>query len=256
MSKVKTSAKIVDVDHSHSPIITIRFQPDHPLPFQAGQFMSVHVPAKDANGEGAWRPYSFSKSYEVSKVENHYEFCVKLLPGGKGSTYLDSLKPGDSIVLRGPYGEFVFHERRGRPVVWIGTSTGTAPLRAMMESHAFQKSSVPFSLSLFGFRHESEIPYAPHAMTKPEAGQTTIYAISKPNLNSGEKSQFFSGRVTDALRNLNLRFPWQECDFYICGNPDMIREVVSILSSKQVLPSNIFFESFGMTNTHSEKHAA
>ena len=52
-------------------------------------------------------------------------------PPGVVSSWLFSLKPGDSIEVRGPYGHF-FVETSDREAVFIGGGAGMAPLRAQI----------------------------------------------------------------------------------------------------------------------------
>ncbi len=43
----------------------------------------------------------------------------------------------------------------------------------------------------------------------------------------------FKGRVTDYLRSLPTEWPWNETDFYICGNPQMVVDVQRILQTER-----------------------
>ncbi|MCQ2959626.1 MAG: NADH:ubiquinone reductase (Na(+)-transporting) subunit F, partial [Bacteroidales bacterium] len=54
------------------------------------------------------------------------------VPCGIASTYIFNLKPGDKVIMSGPYGDFhpVFDSKR--EMIWVGGGAGMAPLRAQI----------------------------------------------------------------------------------------------------------------------------
>ncbi len=54
------------------------------------------------------------------------------VPCGIASTYIFSLKPGDKVIMSGPYGEFHPKYGTGREMIWVGGGAGMAPLRAQI----------------------------------------------------------------------------------------------------------------------------
>ncbi|KKT69751.1 MAG: hypothetical protein UW65_C0013G0001, partial [candidate division WWE3 bacterium GW2011_GWB1_44_4] len=58
-----------------------------------------------------------------------------------------------------------------------------------------------------------------------------------------DASPYVYGRVTDRLRAVSdeqLKAP----QFYLCGNPNMIKDAINILTGRGVLESAIFHEKF------------
>lgn len=51
---------------------------------------------------------------------------------GIASSYIFSLKPGDKVIMSGPYGEFRPQYGTGREMIWVGGGAGMAPLRAQI----------------------------------------------------------------------------------------------------------------------------
>ena len=51
---------------------------------------------------------------------------------GIASSYIFSLKPGDKVLMSGPYGEFRPNYTSGREMIWVGGGAGMAPLRAQI----------------------------------------------------------------------------------------------------------------------------
>ncbi len=227
------SARVTAIEIAGGAMAKIRFQCDSRFRFEAGQFVSILVPTPQGFVK---RLYSLANSPEHAKA-NGYELCIKLVSGGKGSTFLCGLKPGDEFQFHAPYGHFEFHPR-GRPVVFLGTGSGVAPLRSIVLSNRFQQAGIPFALAVLGFRTKGEVPYWDEF---EKVGVATRYAISRENCEHPATKR---GRLTDVLRDMKSDFPWADCDFYLCGNSDMIEEVRQFLAQKRVPKDAIFFESF------------
>ena len=51
---------------------------------------------------------------------------------GIASSYIFSLKPGDKVIMSGPYGDFHPRYNSKREMIWVGGGAGMAPLRAQI----------------------------------------------------------------------------------------------------------------------------
>ena len=51
---------------------------------------------------------------------------------GIASSYIFTLKPGDKVLMSGPYGEFHPHFDSKKEMIWVGGGAGMAPLRAQI----------------------------------------------------------------------------------------------------------------------------
>lgn len=240
------SVKWVGVDPNGMTAI-LRFKPQASFDFEPGQFVSLQVPSKDNPKDLLWRAYSLSVPVEIAK-KHGYELCIKKVPGGHAGVFLDQLKPGDWISVRASYGEFTLRTRPGRGVCLIGTGTGVAPLRSIALSKKFADMDLLFGIAILGYRTFEEIPYAGDF---ERVGLATTYAVS-----DGSKKldfPFYNGRVTDVLKRLKSDFPWQETDFYLCGNGFMIRDVIQMLKGAHgVKDDAIIAEAFVPATTLSE----
>lgn len=202
----------------------IRFEPSRRFSYEAGQFLSLIVPAPFAppgsRGSRLRRAYSFSTPSEKGQA---YELCVKHVQGGPGSSYLKSLEVGGTFKASAPYGDLFYRPREARNACFISTGTGVAPFRAMVLSEVFKRERPERVFSIFGARTESEIIY-PGFFERQ--GLECVTAISQP---TGAGAGHFKGRVTDYLRSLPADWPWHTTDFYLCGNGDMVADVRRIL---------------------------
>ena len=106
---------------------------EHPISFRPGQWISLQLPVGDHPPLN--RAYSLA---EPPSPMGHLTLVFDHVPGGKGSGYLSSLKPGDRIPLSGPYGHFVLPDPDSKHLLLIGRYSGLVPLRCMIRSLARQ----------------------------------------------------------------------------------------------------------------------
>lgn len=102
---------------------------DHPITFKPGQWISLQLPVGD-------HP-PLNRAYSLAEPQTPSGFLTLVfdhVPGGKGSGYLASLKPGDRIPLSGPYGNFVLPDLNAHSLLLVGRYSGLVPLRCMIRS--------------------------------------------------------------------------------------------------------------------------
>lgn len=221
-------------------VFEIAFEPDLPLSFEAGQFVSIVVPGAGPNGRDLRRAYSIASCPDTFPIE----LCVKLVEDGPGTNYLYKLRPGDTFRCYAPYGDFTFEPRPGRHACFISTGTGLAPFRSMLRSKHFASQAPASAMCLFGVRHEEELLYVEEMEAAEWEGSKLrwVPCVSRPKERTGWKG--FQGRVTDYLRTLGGDYPWLETDYYLCGGSAMIDEVKQILMAKGVQKDAIHQEIY------------
>jgi NAD(P)H-flavin reductase len=93
------------------------------LDFMPGQFLEVSLPGV---GEA---PFGFASS---PLVKSHIDLCIKKM--GTLTQAVHELVPGNSIYLRGPFGNtFPVEEMEGSNIVYITGGLGLAPLRPLID---------------------------------------------------------------------------------------------------------------------------
>ena len=66
--------------------------------------------------------------------DRHLEFHVRRMHGNLFSDYVfDQLNPGDSVLIRGPIGQFVLNTESQRPIVFLAFCNGFAAVKSLME---------------------------------------------------------------------------------------------------------------------------
>ncbi len=215
--------KVIESNPLTPNVFELKFAPDRPLDFKAGQYVSVIVPAVD--GKPLRRPYSIASAPGVSPIE----LCIQKVEKGPGSNYLAGLKPGDTFECVAPYGYLTYHPRPDKHAVFISTGTGIAPFRSMVLSEEFRKSPPLSTLFCLGVRTDHDVLYETDFISHP-----LLKWIPCLTQSVGRVSEFFKGRVTAFLESQHSQFAWSETEFYLCGNGAMIDDVRKFLKGNGV----------------------
>lgn len=168
------------------------------------------------------------------------------VPPGKMSSYLFNLKEGDKIIISGPYGEF-FAKDTDAEMVFIGGGAGMAPMR----SHIFdqlKRLNSPRKMSFwYGARSYREMFYIEDfdELQKKYPNFHWHIALSDPQPEDNWEGS--TGFIHQVLYEEYLKdHPTPEdCEYYICGPPMMLKACLDMLKSLGVEDENILFDDFG-----------
>jgi NAD(P)H-flavin reductase len=101
----------------------LKLPEDSDLKFMPGQFLEVSIPGV---GEA---PFGFASS---PLEKGCIELCIKKI--GALTQAVHELMPGDSVYLRGPFGNtFPVEEMEGSDLIYITGGLGLAPLRPLID---------------------------------------------------------------------------------------------------------------------------
>ena len=167
-------------------------------------------------------------------------------PPGLVSSWLFSLKVGDEVTLRGPYGHFAV-EPAERELVFIGGGAGMAPLRAqvldLLETQATRRKISYW----YGARSRRELYYADLFERLQDEFDNFEW---HPALSAPEKSDAWEGDTgfihQVAFDHYLGRHPAPErCEYYLCGPPMMVQSVLAMLDELGVAAEHIHYDDFG-----------
>lgn len=128
---------------------------EQPMAFIPGQWVNLHVAV--AGGEVEKRPYSIASAPDAAEPQA-FELAVTLVEDGHVSGALHALRPGDTLLMDGPYGFFTREDHCAEDALLVGTGTGVAPLRAMLQA-ALEAANGPRLTLLFGCRTSADLLY-------------------------------------------------------------------------------------------------
>lgn len=199
--------------------------------FKPGQFVSL---SEVLNGKKVTRAYSIASVPNA----NRFELCLNLVPNGKFTPHLFSLKPGDDIEMKGPHGAFVMKEPPNNSI-FVATGTGIAPFRPMLQDVLPRDREHEFIL-VFGVRYEHSILYNAEfeEMARKYPNFRYISTVTRPS----PAWQGNTGRVQQHL--FPLIGERRDFDVYICGLKEMVNDVRDRLKELGFDKSQIIYERY------------
>jgi len=167
-------------------------------------------------------------------------------PPGLMSSYIYSLKPGDEVVISGPYGEF-FAKDTDAEMVFIGGGAGMAPMRAHILDQLERIGTKRKMTFWYGARSLREMFYEEdfERLAREHENFTWHVALSEPQPEDNWTGM--TGFIHQVLHDeyLSKHPAPEDCEYYICGPPLMLQAVLRLLDSMGVEDENIFFDDFG-----------
>lgn len=168
-------------------------------------------------------------------------------PPGVVSSWLFSLKQDDVVAVSGPFGSFGA-QNTDREMVFIGGGVGMAPLRAMIYEQLEQVGTTRKMTFWYGARSTSELLYVEEFDTLAAKHSNFDWTVA---LSDPQPTDQWTGAVgfvhNVALQRYLRDHPEPEnCEYYLCGPPLMIRAVVSMLDELGVDSDSIFNDDFGV----------
>ena len=170
---------------------------------------------------------------------------------GVASSYIFSLKPGDKVIMSGPYGEFHPKYDTGREMIWVGGGAGMAPLRAqimhMLKTRKCRDRQMHY---FYGARALEEIPFLDDflALEKEFDNFHFHLALDRPDPKADAAGiKYTAGFVAPVMGDTYLKqheSP-EDCEYYLCGPPMMAKTVLDLLYSLGVEQDMIHFDDFG-----------
>ncbi|MBK8653894.1 MAG: NADH:ubiquinone reductase (Na(+)-transporting) subunit F [Haliscomenobacter sp.] len=162
------------------------------------------------------------------------------------SSYVFDQKPGDKVVISGPYGEF-FIKPTEKEMVYIGGGAGMAPLRSHI-FHLFHTLKTNRKVSYwYGGRSLKELFYIDdfRAIEKEFPNFSFHIALSEPMPEdnwTGPVGFIHQVVLDNYLKN---HAEPEEIEYYLCGPPMMLSAVQKMLSDLGVPEESIAFDDFG-----------
>ncbi|MDR1524252.1 MAG: NADH:ubiquinone reductase (Na(+)-transporting) subunit F, partial [Tannerella sp.] len=170
---------------------------------------------------------------------------------GIASSYIFTLKPGDKVIMSGPYGDFHPIYNSKREMMWIGGGAGMAPLRAQIMHLTKTLRIADRKMSYFyGARALNEVFYLEDflAIEKEFPNFTFHLALDRPDPVADEAGvKYTAGFVHQVIYETYLKDHEEpeEIEYYMCGPGPMSKAVEGMLESLGVPPEMLHFDDFG-----------
>jgi len=167
-------------------------------------------------------------------------------PPGQMSSFIFNLKPGDKVIISGPYGEF-FAKNTENEMIFVGGGAGMAPMRSHIFDQIRRLNSRRKITYWYGARSFREMFYVEDFDMLQKENDNFKWYIGLSEPLPEDNWDGYTGFIHQILYDNYLKdHPAPEdCEYYLCGPPMMISAVTKMLDDLGVEPDNILFDDFG-----------
>ena len=176
---------------------------------------------------------------------------------GIASSYIFNQKPGDKVIISGPYGEFFINDSEAE-MLYIGGGAGMAPMRSHLYE-LFKTLKTGRKVSYwYGGRSRAELFYIHYFRDLekdfPNFKFYMVLSDALPEDNWVEKKDLndpkgdgFVGFVHNAVidQYLTKHDAPEDIEYYFCGPPLMNQAVLKMCDDWGVPPEQVRFDDFG-----------
>jgi len=211
-------------------ILYLKLPTNERLQFLAGQFMDILL--KD----GTRRSFSMANAPHDDEL---LQLHVRHVAGGAFTDHVFSkMKERDILRFEAPLGTFYLREDSTKPIVFVASGTGFAPIKSILESAIAKGITRPMTLYWGGRRpRDLYLPDLPQKWAAEHAGFRFIPVISDA---LGEDN--WTGRRGFVHRAVMEDFPdLSGYQVYACGVPVMVDAARRDFTTLCKLPENEFF---------------
>jgi NAD(P)H-flavin reductase/hemoglobin-like flavoprotein len=209
------SATLVSHERRARDLAVVRLQPDHPVPYLPGQYVSVEVPQRP-------RMWRYLSPANAPHADGMLEFHVRAVQGGWVSrAVVAEAQRGDVWRIGPAMGRMRVDRTAGRDVVLVAGGTGLAPMRAIVEDLA-QWGENPRVHLFYGGRVRADLYDLAYVLSLAASNPwLTVVPVVESDADPATMQQ---GTLADVVTRYGA---WADRDVLVAGSPSMIRSTVS-----------------------------
>lgn len=232
----KMPARVMEMERLNDDVmrLTLQLPPGQPLMYYAGQYLEVIM--KD----GRRRSYSMANPPQEN---NQVELHIRHMPGGVFTDHVfgatePAMKERGMLRTEAPFGSFFLREESDKPLVFIASGTGFAPIKALVE-HMQQKNIQREVRFYWGGRRPKDIYMMELAQQwakdTPNFSFVPVVSDALAEDNWTGRTGFVHQAVVDDMPDLS---GWE---VYACGAPIMVESAQKDLVAKCGLDAAVFY---------------
>lgn len=206
------------------------------LEFAAGQFAWLRLEPSIRAQE---HPFTVASSAHLGVWT---EFTIR--HAGDFTDGLRRLRPGSPVWVDGPHGAFTVDLKRTTGVVLIAGGVGITPMMSMLRTLAHRRDLRPHRLVVVARTADDLLFRAELDQLKEQLDLTVVELLRRPP----QRWTGATGSVDAELLTSLLPGPFRrnQLDYFLCGPPAMVTDVLMALDAMGVPHSRIHTEQFDM----------
>ena len=223
---VKKLTKVTDDIY----ILNLKINSEEEFKFKAGQYAELYF--------DQCKEKHFSMANPPST--NELEFHIKTLDGGEVSDYVkNTLEVGETIKVKGPFGNAYLRDSHKGPIIAVAGGTGLAPILSIIQASQDIKMKQPIQV-YYGAQSEKDLYFIKQfeEMTQNNKNLSFFPVVMEPS----KSKELRSGLVTDVVLENIKDFDGYKA--YLAGPPKMVEAAEKILSSHGIRKVDMHSDAF------------
>ena len=210
--------------------------------------MQLQLPANDSFVYRAGQYVEFilrdgaRRSYSMANAPSHgpgVELHIRHMPGGRFTDLVfGSMKEKDILRIEGPMGSFFLREESSKPMVFVASGTGFAPLKALLEHMQHCGITRPVTL-YWGGRRPADLYMddwvQAHCVAMPHVRYVPVVSDALPEDAWQGRTGFVHLAVLQDFPDLSGH------QVYACGAPIVVDSAKRDFCAQAGLPADEFF---------------
>jgi CDP-4-dehydro-6-deoxyglucose reductase len=211
-------------------VLKLKLPANERLQFMAGQYLDILM--KD----GKRRSYSMGNP---PHDDEHIELHVRNMPNGAFTEFVfTKMKEKDILRFEGPLGTFFLREDSDKPIIFVASGTGFAPIKSIIE-HAFHSGTARQMVLYWGGRRPTDI-YMGDLAGNWQRNHDNFTFI--PVISDAAPDDAWQGRIGLVHQAVMEDFPdMSGYQVYACGAPVMVEAAHKDFTTLCRLPDDEFY---------------
>jgi CDP-4-dehydro-6-deoxyglucose reductase len=211
-------------------IVHLKLPANERLQFLAGQYIDFLLKGGDRR--------SFSMA-NAPHADEFLELHIRHVPGGSFTDHVfGKMKERDILRMEGPLGSFFLREESTKPIVFVASGTGFAPIKSILES-AFKRGATRPMVLYWGCRRPKDL-YLDHLPRKWAQEHSNFRYV--PVVSESLPEDAWGGRTGFVHRAVLEDFPdLSGHQVYACGVPVMVDSAKRDFTTLRGLPEDEFY---------------
>ena len=237
----KMPARVLSLAKKAPDVMLVRIQlpASDTLQYHAGQFLEIIL------RDGDRRSYSMANAPHTlgplppGTPSPGVEFHIRYMAGGKFTEHVfASMKDKEILRVEGPYGSFYLREESSKPIIFLASGTGFAPIKAVIE-HMAHKGIAREATLYWGGRRPMDLYLEDWVKQRLTEMPHLRYV---PVISDALPEDAWSGRTGFVHRAVLQDFPdLSKHQVYVCGAPIVVDSARADFIKLAGLPEEDFF---------------
>lgn len=231
----KMPVRVSALDKLSHDVMRVQLQLPANTVFQylAGQYIEFIL------RDGSRRAYSIATPPHLQTTAPGLELHIRHMPGGLFTDHVfGAMKAKEIQRIEGPFGSFFLREDSNKPLVFLASGTGFAPIKGLLLHMQHQGIARPVSVYWGGRRPQDLYQHAwlqELATTLPQLTYVPVVSDVLPEDHWSGRTGFVHQAVLDDFADLS------GYEVYACGAPIVVESARQTYIQQRGLPEEAFF---------------